>query len=349
MAAEVDPTEVFEMLVLAPFRDIVAKAQNAASNAAAAAAAPEPRMHKAAESLGREGQRALNRLDPLCRKIARQHGADCAAAVERNEDISRVHLELTGMLWEFDDYLPVEAFDEARYTELQALCRRLAPMMYNTLVRMNIELLAQASSSSSSSSSSAASMSSSSAPNKGTRLLHTAPGSSPPASPVLSVSSSAVVAAAAAADAWRHYPSLPHRFVGDVSWAENDSNNSNIVSSPQAAAGVGSQDIVCSPTTPASDSAAPQAFVERVESHSSGRCSPPSSPSSSLTSPSSRRCHLAPAPLSLRSIRERHDDRPPRPASQLWSSSSSQQPVPALPGRLRVYDLEGLQRPLQHA
>ncbi|KAG6027979.1 hypothetical protein E4U40_001265 [Claviceps sp. LM458 group G5] len=185
MAAEVNVAEVVE-LILTPFNDIVSKAQNAAANAAEAAVR-EPIMYKAAEALEKEGRRALNRLEPLYRKIVKQHGGECLNAIKKNEDLSHIHLQLTNVLWEFDDYVSVEDFNEAKYVELQALCRAVAPKMYNILVRMNVELLAQVvSSASSSSASSSASVSTTT--NRETPLHHIVH-ESPPTSPMFSMSS----------------------------------------------------------------------------------------------------------------------------------------------------------------
>lgn len=52
-------------------------------------------------------------------------------------------MELTDLLWSFDDYIAIETFDQEQYTELQALCRNVAPKIYNILVRKNIELLSK--------------------------------------------------------------------------------------------------------------------------------------------------------------------------------------------------------------
>lgn len=59
-------------------------------------------------------------------------------------------MELTDLLWGFDDFVTVETFDEDKYTELQTLCRSSAPKIYNILVRTNIELLSRLSDSDSS-------------------------------------------------------------------------------------------------------------------------------------------------------------------------------------------------------
>ncbi|KHN97973.1 Src-domain containing protein [Metarhizium album ARSEF 1941] len=168
MALQHDADDVVEFL-LAPFSDMVTKAKKAAANAGDEA----PSMRKAAEALSKEGQRALNRLEPLCKKMSSQHGAAMAAVVRTNDDISSHHLGLTGLLWGFDDYDTVETFDQEKYAEVQALCRRVAPKIYNVLVLENIDLAANVSASESASAS----------------TLHSVP-ESPPTSPLCAVSQS---------------------------------------------------------------------------------------------------------------------------------------------------------------
>ncbi|KAK9436894.1 SH3 domain-containing protein [Metarhizium brunneum] len=125
--------------LLAPFRDIVSKAKDAAENAGD----EQTSMRKAAETLCKEGQRALNRLEPLCSKIANQHGVTFTRAIKANEDIGNYNMELTDLLWSFDDCTAIETFDQEQYTRLQALCRNVAPKIYNILVQKNIELLSK--------------------------------------------------------------------------------------------------------------------------------------------------------------------------------------------------------------
>lgn len=59
-------------LVLAPFRDIVAQGRTASGNADEA---HNDGMRTAARNLVREGERALKRLEPLCRKKYEDFGA----------------------------------------------------------------------------------------------------------------------------------------------------------------------------------------------------------------------------------------------------------------------------------
>ncbi|KAG5974341.1 hypothetical protein E4U55_008230 [Claviceps digitariae] len=264
---DVNAAEVVD-LVLTPFNDIVAKAQNAA----AIAGDQEPLMIKAAEALKKEGQRALNRLVPLYQKIVKQHGPDCVNAVKSNEDIAGIHLELTDVLWEFDDYLSVEGFDEAKYAELQSLCRKLAPKLYNILVRMNIELLAQVvSSASSASSASSLSSASSTSTSKGPPLHLIVP-ESPPTSPMPSGSSSA--------DACHLSPSQSSRgerdpqavATGDAPWVDNNCSLMQVKTATSSLrsymSDAGNQDISYSSSAPSFDLTPHAALVKR-QSYSS--------------------------------------------------------------------------------
>lgn len=79
MASESDVEEVLDFL-LTPFSDIVSKANEAVENAGE----DEPLMQKTAQTLSKEGQRALNRLEPLCKKIFNQHGSSFVRAIKTN-------------------------------------------------------------------------------------------------------------------------------------------------------------------------------------------------------------------------------------------------------------------------
>lgn len=66
-------------LVLTPFRDIVDKGKTALANAGDL----QP-MLKAAQSLLKEGERALKKIEPLCRKNLDEYGASFLAALKEN-------------------------------------------------------------------------------------------------------------------------------------------------------------------------------------------------------------------------------------------------------------------------
>lgn len=61
-----------EDVVLAPFRDIVAHGEAAVENAEITG---EGEMLKAAQVLVKEGERALKRLEPVCRRKDEEYGS----------------------------------------------------------------------------------------------------------------------------------------------------------------------------------------------------------------------------------------------------------------------------------
>lgn len=66
-------------LVITPFRDIVAQGRSAVENAG-----DDKSMVKAAQSLIEEGERALNKIDPLCRRYLDEYGFKFVEALKEN-------------------------------------------------------------------------------------------------------------------------------------------------------------------------------------------------------------------------------------------------------------------------
>ncbi|KAL3953446.1 hypothetical protein ACCO45_011402 [Purpureocillium lilacinum] len=125
-------------LVLTPFKDVVEKGRVAANNAGDS----QP-MLKAALALVKEGERALKRIEPLCKKHLDEYGSGFVDALKENDALSNYRTELTDLLWEFDDYVEAENFDADKYTELQGVSRKVAPRVYDILMRMKLEVPAQ--------------------------------------------------------------------------------------------------------------------------------------------------------------------------------------------------------------
>jgi hypothetical protein len=71
--------EVVDDLVLIPFREIVEKGRTAVENAGAA----QP-MLKASNALVREGERALKRIEPLCKRHLDEFGGNFVHALKEN-------------------------------------------------------------------------------------------------------------------------------------------------------------------------------------------------------------------------------------------------------------------------
>lgn len=70
-----------EDVVLAPFRDIVSHGQAAISNAEDVG---DGEMLRAAGVLVKEGERALKRLEPVCRKVYEEYGSNFTDALMDN-------------------------------------------------------------------------------------------------------------------------------------------------------------------------------------------------------------------------------------------------------------------------
>ncbi|KAL8382701.1 hypothetical protein RB595_006473 [Gaeumannomyces hyphopodioides] len=139
--------EVVEALVLSPFREILLTAKAAAENAQAAAGSSNEtaiqdsakELARAARRLEREGERALLKIEPLCRKHFDTCGQNFVDALKDDDDIATYRTRLNDLLWEFDDYVELQDFDEAKFTELQALSRGCAPKIVDILIRMKLE------------------------------------------------------------------------------------------------------------------------------------------------------------------------------------------------------------------
>ncbi|KAJ4139080.1 hypothetical protein NW765_002977 [Fusarium oxysporum] len=122
-------------LVIAPFRDIVEKGREATQNAG-----DDKTMLKASQSLTKEGERALKKIEPLCRKHLDEYGSNFLDALKENDEIAAFRTELNELLWEFDDYIELDDFEPEKFAELQALSRKAAPKVYDILMRLKLEV-----------------------------------------------------------------------------------------------------------------------------------------------------------------------------------------------------------------
>ncbi|RGP78572.1 hypothetical protein FLONG3_3297 [Fusarium longipes] len=122
-------------LVIGPFRDIVDKGREAIENAG-----DNKTMLKASQSLIKEGERALKKIEPLCRKHLDEYGSNFLDALKENDEIASFRTELNDLLWEFDDFIELDDFDAEKFTELQATSRKAAPKIYDILMRLKLEV-----------------------------------------------------------------------------------------------------------------------------------------------------------------------------------------------------------------
>ncbi|KAK8090966.1 hypothetical protein PG994_000471 [Apiospora phragmitis] len=127
-----------ERLILAPFNEIVEKANVAIANAEGADEDVAASMLKAAQSLAKEGERALKRIEPLCDNNYEQYGTNFVDAVKEHDEIAQYRAELEDLLWDFDDYVEADEFDADKFDELQKTSRKAAPRLMDILKRMKL-------------------------------------------------------------------------------------------------------------------------------------------------------------------------------------------------------------------
>ncbi|OTA93679.1 hypothetical protein M434DRAFT_30672 [Hypoxylon sp. CO27-5] len=127
-----------ERLAIAPFREIVEKGNVAIGNAPNADEETSPLMLKVAQSLVREGERALKRIEPLCTKNFEEYSVNFVDAIKENDEIAQYRSELEDLLWDFDEYVEPDEFDAGKFEELQKASRKAAPKIVDILKRMKL-------------------------------------------------------------------------------------------------------------------------------------------------------------------------------------------------------------------
>ncbi|RYO77950.1 hypothetical protein DL766_006204 [Monosporascus sp. MC13-8B] len=127
-----------ERLVTAPFREIVEKGNVALENAQNAEDEKAASMLKAAQSLVKEGDRALKRIEPLCTNNYSEYGTNFIDAVKEHDELAQYRSELEDLLWDFDDYVEVDEFDADKFDQLQKTSRKVAPKVLDILKRMKL-------------------------------------------------------------------------------------------------------------------------------------------------------------------------------------------------------------------
>lgn len=138
---------IAEDLLIQPFRDVVALAETASSNAVASAAngpggehsAKAEHMLQASKALGREGERALRKVQSVWESQVANHGDAFRERILKQGSIENRRLRLEDLLWDFDDAIQLEEFDPDRYTALQAATKALALDIIETTKRLRID------------------------------------------------------------------------------------------------------------------------------------------------------------------------------------------------------------------
>ncbi|KAI1375733.1 hypothetical protein F4677DRAFT_115134 [Hypoxylon crocopeplum] len=141
-----------EELVIQPFREVVERGKEAVANAEAAtdgdadensADAPDAQnaasMLRAARSLVREGERALQRLIPLWKERVDKYGDSFTEAMRQNDRILDSQRRLEDLLYDLDDFVEVDSFDAGKFAEVQAASKSFALTLMENIRRLHIE------------------------------------------------------------------------------------------------------------------------------------------------------------------------------------------------------------------
>ncbi|KAK4163285.1 hypothetical protein QBC43DRAFT_301264 [Cladorrhinum sp. PSN259] len=138
-----------EKLLIRPFRDVVTLGNAALANATAV---PHDDRHaryddmaKAAQSLVREGERALKRLQVVWDDHVEKYGDAFREMMVQQASIERRRFQLEELLWDFDDVTKPDEFSQSRYSALQAATKALALDIIETAKRLNPDAISTAS------------------------------------------------------------------------------------------------------------------------------------------------------------------------------------------------------------
>ena len=85
-------------LVVTPFRDIVEKGQQAVNNAG-----DNDEMRKAAQTLVKEGERALKRIEPVCAKNFEEYGMNFLDTLKANGEFRPPSTEPSRLVLQYAD------------------------------------------------------------------------------------------------------------------------------------------------------------------------------------------------------------------------------------------------------
>ncbi|KAM0327441.1 hypothetical protein ACHAQA_005729 [Verticillium albo-atrum] len=131
-----------EQLVTRPFSEIIERGNEAITQAEDVAEEDEDvswRMLKAGQALVKEGERALKRLVPMVRDQTPEFGDSLKDLMTQNGEVKEKQRVLDGLLYDFEDFIEVDSFDEIKFKELQAAAKSLALTIMEAIRGMVIE------------------------------------------------------------------------------------------------------------------------------------------------------------------------------------------------------------------
>ncbi|KAL2015336.1 hypothetical protein VTK56DRAFT_5780 [Thermocarpiscus australiensis] len=136
-----------EELLIRPFRDVVALGTAALTNVTTHVprdgANPTDNvdcMSRAAQALVREGERALKKVQSVWSENVDSYGDRFREAMVQQASIENRRLQLEDILWDFDDVIQLDEFDQERYSALQAATKALALDIVETSRRLKLDV-----------------------------------------------------------------------------------------------------------------------------------------------------------------------------------------------------------------
>ncbi|KAF6830948.1 sh3 domain containing protein [Colletotrichum musicola] len=131
-----------EELIIAPFREVVARGKEAAANAEAAREedpALVQQMMKSAQAVSKEGERALKRLQPLWDGQVEKHGDCFKDMIGDSDDLAEKRRLLEELLYDFEDFIDADTFDASKFAEVQAATKSFALDILDFIKRVKVE------------------------------------------------------------------------------------------------------------------------------------------------------------------------------------------------------------------
>ncbi|KAK8080368.1 hypothetical protein PG997_008186 [Apiospora hydei] len=131
-----------ECFVIHPFQELVKIAKEATANAEAGQSEDPERskcMLKAARGLVKEGERALQKLQPLWDAQIERHGDAFKRGIRDNDVDMENRRTLEDLLYDLDDFIEVDTFDADKYAEVQAASKAFALSALEAIRRLKIE------------------------------------------------------------------------------------------------------------------------------------------------------------------------------------------------------------------
>lgn len=143
--------DVVTDLVTGAFREIIEK-----GNAAIENAGDNKEMLSESQKVVKGAERCLKNIEPLCARHLEESGVSFTNALKdnstaiaalgetvqltsRTDEIADFRVQLTELLWDFDDFMEADTFEKEKFVELRELCKKAGVGIIDILKRMKLE------------------------------------------------------------------------------------------------------------------------------------------------------------------------------------------------------------------